>query len=107
MRVPKKVRVNGVDYPIEITKDPILVEHRECLGAVTYYKHIIQIKKGDDVDEQQRCETLLHEIIHVILDDREIDFEDDESIAEQFARAWYQIIEDNPTMFLPKKDVKK
>jgi hypothetical protein len=109
MKIPSKVRISGVDYAVVRTRDPILVEHEECMGAVAYYEHVIRLKVDPGVDEQQSKETLLHEMFHAILSDREIDFEDEESIVEQLARAWYQIIADNPAMFAPgsKKGGKK
>lgn len=103
MRIPKKVRISGVDYAVVHTGDPILVDHVECMGSVAYASHEIRLTTDPRVDEQQSKQTLLHEIFHAIIGDREIDFEDDESIVEQFARAWYQIIVDNPAMFAPDK----
>jgi len=100
MTIPNKVRVNGVDYAIKRSDELIIINHKECFGDIDYNKKLIRIK-NDLQDIQGEEETLLHEIFHAIVYERNFDYSknDDETITEELARGLYQIVKDNPSLF--------
>lgn len=100
MKIPDKVRIDSIDYSIELTDDVILVDRRECNGDVDLRKRVIRINKN--IQSKQGMEkTLLHEIVHGIISERNLDFErtDEETIVDELARGFHQVIRDNPGIF--------
>jgi hypothetical protein len=99
MKIPKKVRIGGVDYEVKY-------EERLNDGSQLAYGHIdfdtmfirlapkLQTQQGEHI-------TLLHEIMHGIVHDRGINFKeyDEETIVNQLAKGFYQMLKDNPDIF--------
>lgn len=101
MEMPKKIRISGVDYIVELTDVPICLEHKECYGCVDYDSGRIRISTSGEISDAHRCITVLHEMLHAILADRDVSTEDDgeEKIVDQLSRGLYQVIRDNPGIF--------
>lgn len=100
MNIPEKIRISGVDYAVEITTDPVLIDGRQCYGSIEYASHKILLDETLG-DHAHQCCTLLHEIFHAIVHDRMIDLgenADEETIVEAFARGVYQLLADNPDL---------
>lgn len=101
MNIPGKVRISGINYDVLQTTRPIIVNGRQCCGSIEYEEHQISIDLSFG-DHAGHCSTLLHEIIHGIVRDRQIDFgkdADEEAIVEALARGLYQVLSDNPDLF--------
>lgn len=100
MMIPALVRISGVDYEVHLTESPVIVEGRQCFGSIEYEQNRINIDVSIGSVERH-MQTLIHEILHGIGRDRDIDFgnADEEEIVEAFARGLYQVIADNPSMF--------
>lgn len=100
MRIPDKVRIGSMDYKVERTDDVILVDHKECYGNIDFNKKVIRIQSNVQ-DSQGEKETLLHEILHGIVYERNFSYDknDDETITEELARGLHQVIRDNPNIF--------
>lgn len=101
MNIPNYVRIGSNYYDIEFTDEPLIIDGRVCMGIIEYYNHVIKIGNNFG-DEQQKEQTLLHEIVHGIIDDRSINFKEDseEFIVDKIAKGLHQVILDNPHMFL-------
>lgn len=100
LNIPGKVRIGSMDYTVELTKNVILVDHKECCGDVDLLKKVIRINV-DNQNKQEMEATLLHEIFHGIVFERNFAYEknNDETITEELARGFHQIIKDNPDIF--------
>ena len=100
MMIPALVRISGVDYEVHLTESPVIVDGRQCFGSIEYEQNRINIDVSIGSVERH-MQTLIHEILHGIGRDRDIDFgnADEEEIVEAFARGLYQVIADNPSMF--------
>ena len=101
MNIPDKVRIGSMDYIVKKVDEVIIVDHKECFGSIEYNKKIIKI--GNDIQDKQSEEvTLLHEIFHGIVFERNFSYEknDDETITEELARGMHQVIKDNIGMFI-------
>jgi hypothetical protein len=93
MKIPESIRINGIDYRIELVER--LCEGGEALyGDVRHGIAMIRIDAG--TDHQRQCVTLWHEAIHTICTMHGIDLgEREEQVASVFSFAIYQILQDN------------
>jgi hypothetical protein len=96
MKIPRSVRIGGVDYEVRIT--PNLRDGAKLLyGHIDYYNSVIELSDTDNNGHQARCITLLHEILHGITNHAELDFEKagEEQIVTVLAKGIYQVLQDN------------
>lgn len=100
MNIPKSTRIGSSDYSV-ITSDEILVVNgQECKGMIDYEFHKIKIN-NEVQDKQGREQTFLHELIHGIVRERNLDIEksDEETIVDEIAMGLHQVIKDNIEIF--------
>jgi len=107
MKIPEKIKIGGVGYSV-VYEERLNTGSKLAYGHIDYDKAIIQIEPKLQ-DYQGMCQTLLHEILHGVADDRQIDFKnaDEERIVNQFANGLYQVIQDNPDLFGSDTDGKE
>lgn len=98
MKIPEKIRIDTVDYTVEVAPETIVLNARQCKGMVDYEYHNIQIDNSLQ-DEQGTLQTLWHEIFHAIINERDIDIEDEEDLVDKLALGIIQLIRDNPGLF--------
>lgn len=94
-----KIRIVGFDYDIKKVDMP-LVDNQGCFGIVDNIATVIELKK--DNPPQKQAETLLHEILHAILFQFDVELEDDkeEKVVKALAKGLHQVVKDNGTEFL-------
>jgi len=98
MNIPETIRIGSCNYKILKTKHNIVLNGRQCYGAIDYDKHEIEL--SENIGDKQQIElTLLHELFHGIVFDRDIKTEDEEELVEKLAKGLHQVIVDNPKMF--------
>jgi len=100
MNIPSIIRVGSMDYKVILTDEILVVDCHTCKGMIEYEKHEIKIK--EDIQDKQGMEvTLLHEIMHAIVRERNFEYEknSDEGITEEIACGLHQLIRDNPLLF--------
>ena len=101
MNIQGKVRVGSMDYDVILTDEKIINQDgEECLGLTDHNLHEIKISTNLQ-NEQGQEKTFLHEIIHAMIEERNLDFESitEEILAEDLSTILYQVIRDNPEMF--------
>jgi hypothetical protein len=104
MLIPEKVRIGSCDYEVILTDKPILREGQQCYGHIDLEHREIEIDNTlQDIQGQEI--TLLHEIAHGIIYERDLKLQDEEFIVHELAKALHQIIRDNPIMFLNEDDI--
>ena len=98
MKIPKTIRIGSCDNIIEFTDNDLVSNHKECYANINYDKHKITInsKLGDN---QQNELSLLHELFHGIIHERNLEVDNEELVVEELARGMHQVIRDNPNMF--------
>jgi len=97
MKIPKKVKIGAVTYDINKVKRPIILGSKVCYGAIDYDG--LQIELDGRYPEQKLHHTLLHEILHGIAVDRDIELgEREEDIIDSFASGLHTFIVDNPNV---------
>ena len=78
-------------------KEPIIVDSRTCYGSIDYDKSTKSIDAN--VSEYTKNVSLLHEIVHGILDSRGFHEEStDEDFVEQIARCLYSTLLHSPDL---------
>lgn len=95
MTIPEKIRIGSVDYTVEKTDEYLKLDQDQCAGIIDFEKQSIKI--ANNVQHEQRQEqTFLHELIHGIVHEYHVDFEDDEEkIVDTIALGLHQVIRDN------------
>lgn len=85
-----------MEYEIVVNEQPLFCGNIRAYGHIDFDNKKISIDKTLR-DHQGHLQTLLHEIIHGIIDDRDIDFiqMDEEKIVDQLAKGLFQVLRDN------------
>ena len=102
-----KIEIDGCDFEVIYSKEPIIVDNKTCYGSINYDTSIIGIDAN--VSEYTKNVSLLHEIVHGILDSRGFHEESaDEDFVEQVARCLYSTLLHSPDLIkLIQKEQKK
>lgn len=85
MKIPNKINIVGKTYSIKLVEK---VDDSKSWGNLTYSANEIRILKS--LDYQNKCETLLHEIMHAIFDVAGI--KHNEKHIESIGRLLFQVI---------------
>lgn len=102
MKIPNKVRLNGVDFTVEWIEN--LHDAGVICDGLINYQHSMIALNTETQGYQKQCITFLHEICHGILDAYDCSPEgrikskipdDEETLVELFARGFYQFLQDN------------
>lgn len=95
MKIPTKVKVGGHIINVVVTTDGDNIEFNE-IGKTLLAKDVIYL--NGNYSHSRQSEALLHELIHnCFYDLRE---EQSEALVERLGVALYQIIVDNPEVFI-------
>ena len=102
-----KIEIDGCNYNVLYSKEPIIVDSRTCYGSIDYDTSTISI--DNNVSEYTKNVSLLHEIVHGILDSRGFHEESsDEELVEQTARCLYATLLHSPDLIkLIQKEQRK
>lgn len=102
-----KIEIDGCNYNVLYCKEPIIVDNKTCYGSIDYDTSTISIDAN--VSEYTKNVSLLHEIVHGILDARGFHEESsDEELVEQTARCLYATLLHSPELIkLIQKEQKK
>ncbi|WMM24056.1 hypothetical protein RBU61_14145 [Tissierella sp. MB52-C2] len=100
MNIPDKLVISGMEYKIKLEDKPLFCSNQRAYAHINYESKEISIDEGLQ-DTQGHQQSLLHEVIHGIVYDRELDFQNDgeETIVDQISKGLYQVIKDNPELF--------
>ena len=92
-----KIEIDGCNFEVLYSKEPIIVDNKTCYGRIDYDTATILI--DDDVADYTKNVSLVHEIIHGILDARGFYEESaDEDFVEQVARCLYSTLLHSPDL---------
>ena len=102
-----KIEIDGCNFEVMYTKEPIIVDNKTCYGSIDYDTSTISIDAN--VSEYTKNVSLLHEIVHGILDARGFHEESsDEKLVEQTARCLYATLRHSPDLIkLIQKEQRK
>jgi hypothetical protein len=95
MKIPNKVRIGIYNYKVK--EQAIIIDdcHQELGGQIDYENLIIKLKTG--LNDQHKTQTLWHELMHGIVREYNISFEEDseEDIIDTLATGIVQLLKDN------------
>lgn len=94
MKIPKKLKIGGKVYKVEIT-DKLTLGSANCSGEILYNDLVIRICP---MAKARMESTFIHEMIHGLFDHLGY-CEQDEKSVDELANALYAVIMDNPGMF--------
>ena len=96
MKIPEKINISGIEYEVIKTEGPLVVEGDQVYGLIDYNNRNIKLDTKIQ-DEQGLKSTFIHEVLHGIVFDRQIDWKNDgeETIIEQLARGIYSMLKEN------------
>lgn len=98
MNIPNNIRVGSSDYKIELTTNDIIFNNRVCYGTIDYDFGIIKLNK--EIQNKQNLEkTFLHEVLHGMFREQNIEIENEEDIVEKLSISLHQLIRDNHELF--------
>jgi len=87
MEIPKSFKLFGETYKV---RQVVKVDKEDSWGEITN-KNIIRIKKG--INQEQKEQTFLHEILHASLDNLGYEkLSSDEIFVDTLAKALHQIL---------------
>ena len=94
MNIPKKLKIGGKVYTVEIT-DKLFLGNANVSAEIMYNDLVIRVSP----QAQGKMEAdFLHELIHGIFD--HLGYRDhDEKRVDELAQALYMVIVDNPNVF--------
>lgn len=110
MKIPEKVRLNGIDYTVQFIHD--LNDGGSVLdGEIKYNYQLINLNTSTQ-GYQGQCLTFLHEICHAILNNYDCARvgetkripKDEETLVEIFSRGFYQFLQDNGASLFDLKE---
>ena len=94
MKIPNKIRIAGVEY--DVLYEPTLRDGGSVLfGRIDYERMQILLSEESNRNHQRYCLTLLHEVLHGIVEANGMEVEQEEAVIEMFARGLYQVLQDN------------
>ncbi|MDY2736062.1 hypothetical protein [Intestinibacter sp.] len=105
MNIPNTVRIGSVDYAVELSEKPIVLDYKQCNGLIDFSQSKI-VLDSKTLEQQQLEITFLHEVMHGMLHDRNLEEQDNEQLVEALAYALHQLIRDNPDIFEEQNMVK-
>ncbi|WP_195264083.1 hypothetical protein [Clostridium sp. 1001275B_160808_H3] len=100
MNILDNIRIGSSDYSVILSNETLVIDRHECKGMIDYEFHKIKIN-NEIQDKQGQEQTLLHEVIHGIVRERNLDLQnsDDETIVDEIAMGLHQVIRDNIEIF--------
>ena len=94
MKIPQNVRIGGVDYQI-CRKEYLHADGKVLYGQIDYDDCEIRLSETEGLAFDHQCITLMHEILHGIIENYQIELDDEEKVVEALARGLFQVIKDN------------
>lgn len=99
MNIPNKVKIDGMEYKIIKCDTPIVDDDSKVLQGDIFYRKC-EIRIDDRLNPQTSEMTLMHEIVHGIMHERNINMETPlETFVDELAKGFYNLVNDNPEMF--------
>lgn len=98
MIIPDSVKVGNFIYEVDVTDEVITFDNMVCNGLCD--SHVQSIKLDNKLTQQNKERVFLHELVHAICFDKELDFgEETETVVDALAKGLHGVIVDNPSLF--------
>lgn len=94
MKIPNSIRIVGAEYAVQI-KPHARQGGQVLAGYIDYEENVIALSEESCKCHERMCITLLHEVLHGIVEANGMTVEKEEAVVEMFARGLYQVLQDN------------
>jgi hypothetical protein len=93
LKIPDKVKIGGIIYNVKLISGKVNNElhERNYIGRIDHERCIITV--DSDIDNQRMVNSLLHELVHGI--EYQYQIEISEKDIDRFANGLYQVLKDN------------
>lgn len=99
MNIPDKVKIGWRNYKVMQGEDRRDEKGNMLIGQIDYDSHTIYLKKNI-IDEDEKCLSFLHEILHgIFYSEGQTKLRSNEDLIMAISEGLYQVIKDNPDMF--------
>ena len=89
MTTPKRIRFMG--YTFRVVQETEHTEDEERYGLIDYRTQTIQLNRN--TSDERKQETLVHELIHLVLDFTKVELEEDD--VGRLGHGLYAILKEN------------
>lgn len=93
----KNIKIGGTVYKIQNEKEGFIVNGRALYGSIEPSKSLIRVARGN-TSKQFADTTLIHEIVHGIIEEYSVEIPEEEKFTEAFSKGLYQVLKDNPKL---------
>lgn len=91
------LKIGGLTYDLQLLDSSPKLNGEELLGLIDYDRQEIYISNAQHIET--KLVTILHEILHGIVHDRNLPVGgNEENIVDGLSRGIYQVLVDNPKM---------
>ena len=98
MNIPDNVRIGGVNYMVLRGSVPTGIKVKSLYGSIDF--HNTEINIDFDLSDQAAEESFIHSVTIGIMHHAGINVDLNDDIARYMAYVLYQVIKDNPNMFI-------
>lgn len=106
MIIPFNVKVGNFIYEVDETDEVITLDNMVCQGLCDSGNQ--QIKIDNKLTQQSKERVFLHELVHAICFDKELDFGDEtENVVDALAKGIHGVIIDNPNLLCNCFEIEK
>ncbi|PKP62230.1 hypothetical protein CVT91_00130 [Candidatus Atribacteria bacterium HGW-Atribacteria-1] len=88
----KKIKTLYATWKI-LYQEKVMLNNKEKLGTVLFTKHLIKISTKQSILDI--IETILHEVLHIIFEELDMDFTDEKKI-NPLSRVLVKFVRENP-----------
>lgn len=86
--IPDSINILGINY--EVREVEVVSKETFLLGEIDYINQVIKLDKA--LADEKKCQILMHEILHGILESLGLDeINDDEKMVQSIAAALYHL----------------
>lgn len=93
----KNIKIGGTVYKIQNEKDSFVEAGKAIDGGINYSQSLIRVAR-DNKSKQYADTTLIHEIVHGIIEEYNVEIPEEEKFTEGFSKGLYQVLKDNPKL---------
>jgi len=99
MNIPNDIKICGLDHKV-IEDSNLTFNGMVAYGTIDYQEQVVTLNPTIAKHHDNKCMTFLHEVIHGIIHHYDLSIQDNEKVIDGLSKGLYQVIKDNPKMFI-------
>lgn len=94
----EKAKIGGMTYTI-VEKDYVELDEDKNLTGMCD-RHALEIELLKNLPKQRKDQTLIHEIMHAVVTEAGLEFDDEEDVVNRLSIVLHQVLVDNDFSFM-------